>query len=58
MRKSKQNSSFDYDYTIYTSENEQKSRKIVYPLRSPQKDLPYLSMSTPERINEKNFFIS
>ena len=51
------NTSFDYDYSIYTKAEEQNTKKIVYPLRIPHKNLPYISMKTSTAF-DKDYFIS
>lgn len=48
---------FDYDYSIYTKVEEQTTKKIVYPLRIPHKNLPYISMKTSTAF-DKDYFIS
>lgn len=57
-RKSTNDSDFVFDFSVYTKDSERKSGKILYPLRLPQKNLPYLQMNTPNRFCEKNYFIS
>lgn len=58
VRKSIGDSDFVFDFSVYTKDSERESGKILYPLRSPQKDLPYLQINTPQGICEKDFFIS
>lgn len=51
------NAQFDYDYSIYTKAEEQSAKKIVYPLRIPHKNLPYISMKTSSAF-DKDYFVS
>ena len=58
VRKAQGDSDFNFDFSVYTKDTEQESGKILYPLSSPQKNLPYLRMNTTQGISEKDFFIS
>lgn len=58
MRKSGRSGEFGFDYTLYTENREQESKKITYPLRSSHQNIAFIKLNTPERIQEQNFFIS
>ena len=58
VRKNKGDSDFVFDFSVYTKDRERETGKILYPLASPQKNLPYLRMNTPQEIGEKDYFIS
>lgn len=58
MRKSDRSGNFGFDYTLYTENREQESKKITYPLRSSHQNLAFIKLNAPEKINEQNIYIS
>ncbi len=58
MRKSNRSGNFDYDYSVYTEERERDCSKIVYPLRAAHKNLAFIKLNSPDKIDEQNIHIS
>lgn len=58
MRKSNESGKFDYDYSIYTENREKECSKIVYPLRMTHNKLAFITLNSPNKINEQNIQIS
>lgn len=58
MRKSNRSGDFDFDYSLYTENREKDSKKIVYPLRAAHKNLAFIKLNSPSKIEEQNIHIS
>lgn len=58
MRKSNRSGDFDFDYSVYTEKREKDSNKIVYPLRAAHKNLAFIKLNSPNKIEEQNIHIS
>lgn len=57
MRKTNRSGGFDFDYSVYTEEQERDSKKIVYPLRAAHKNLAFIRINSPNKIEEQNIHI-